>query len=83
MDAPDSATRPVAEDPRLTARRLDAETAGWCVWHGSKTGLFWAVTISGPPVIVQGGTAGELVQCMRWFSAASKAHPSDVKTWTR
>jgi hypothetical protein len=59
-----------AEDPVLTARRLDVETADWCVWWGARTRRFYAITRSGTPTLVHAPTAGELVERMRWATAA-------------
>ena len=61
------------EAPGVLARRLDAEYPDWCVWHGPRTGRFFAVTRYGPPLLVEAGTAGELVEWMRWMGAARRA----------
>ena len=64
----------VPEDPRAVARRLDAETPGWCVWRGHATGAFWAVTEPpSAPLLVEARTAGDLIARMRWANAARGA----------
>ena len=55
----------VGKDPHEEARRLQAETLGWCVWWGPKTGRFFAITRKGhPPMLVEARTSGELIERM-------------------